>query len=195
MKIDMIPIDKINPYENNPRKISDLAISAVEASIKKYGIRQPLVVAGPDNSIIVGHTRWNAMKKMGFTEVPCLRADDMTQEQIDGYRIIDNKSGEKSVWDFEKLQIEMEKLDITQDVFNLSFSPIELEAIMQADWNKALPEPDTKEKSKKDDRKIEMTEVQYSKFTLIFESMKLKEPHISEAECLDRICDHYLEQE
>ena len=70
----------IKPYEKNPRK-NDNAVDAVAASIKEFGFRVPVVI---DNTgvIVCGHTRYKAAKKLGLETVPCVIADDLTDEQI-----------------------------------------------------------------------------------------------------------------
>lgn len=83
MQIEYIPIKDIIPYENNPRK-NKKAIGAVKKSIKEFGFKVPLVV-DKDNVIVTGHTRYSASKQLGFTELPCIRATDLTDEQIKAF--------------------------------------------------------------------------------------------------------------
>jgi ParB-like chromosome segregation protein Spo0J len=119
MKIENIALDKLIPYARNPRK-NEGAISSVAASIKEFGFRQPLVI-DKDGVIVVGHTRLKAAQKLGLKEVPCLRADDLTEQQIKAYRILDNKIAEKADWDFELLQIELEEIELDLGPFEVSF--------------------------------------------------------------------------
>lgn len=111
MKIQSLPISSIHPYPNNPRVIGDRAIAAVAASIEKFGWQQPIVV-DRDNVIVVGHTRRLAAIHLGLEEVPVLVADDLTEDQINAYRLMDNKAGEFSEWDDDALQAEMMQLDM-----------------------------------------------------------------------------------
>ena len=90
MKIEIADITTIKPYENNPRKLKDSAIEKVAMSLKEYGFRQPIVV-DKDKIIVAGHTRYRASKKLGLKEVPITVVDNLTQEQINAYRI-DRKS-------------------------------------------------------------------------------------------------------
>lgn len=116
-------IAEIKPYENNPRN-NESAIDAVASSIKEFGWKQPLVI-DKDSVIVVGHTRWLAAKKLGLSEVPCLIASDLTDEQIAAYRLADNKTNELATWDFEKLKTELESIfDIDMSQFGFE----ELEA-------------------------------------------------------------------
>ncbi len=111
MKIEIADISSIKPYENNPRKLSDKAIETVAMSLKEYGFRQPIVV-DKDRIIVVGHTRFRASKKLGFKEVPITIADNLTPEQINAYRIADNRTSEESEWDNELLKMELKELDL-----------------------------------------------------------------------------------
>ena len=110
MKIETADINTIKPYENNPRKLKDSAIEKVAMSLKEYGFRQPIVV-DKDRIIVVGHTRYRASKKLGFKEVPITIADNLTPEQINAYRIADNRTAEESEWDNELLKMEIKDLE------------------------------------------------------------------------------------
>jgi DNA modification methylase len=110
MKIENVDINTIKPYENNPRKLKDSAIEKVAMSLKEYGFRQPIVV-DKDRIIVVGHTRYRASKKLGFKEVPITIADNLTPEQINAYRIADNRTAEESEWDSELLKMEIKDLE------------------------------------------------------------------------------------
>ena len=110
MKIEIADITSIKPYENNPRKLKDAAIEKVAMSLKEYGFRQPIVV-DKDRIIVVGHTRYRASKKLGFKEVPITIADNLTPEQINAYRIADNRTAEESEWDSELLKMEIKELE------------------------------------------------------------------------------------
>ena len=110
MKIEIADITSIKPYENNPRKLKDAAIEKVAMSLKEYGFRQPIVV-DKDRIIVVGHTRYRASKKLGFKEVPITVADNLTPEQINAYRIADNRTAEESEWDSELLAMEIKDLE------------------------------------------------------------------------------------
>jgi len=111
MKIETADINTIKPYENNPRKLKDSAIDKVAMSLKEYGFRQPIVV-DKDRIIVVGHTRYRASKKLGFKEVPITIADNLTPEQINAYRIADNRTAEESEWDSELLKMEIKDLEV-----------------------------------------------------------------------------------
>ena len=106
MKIELADINTIKPYPNNPRKLSDIAIEKVSKSIKEFGFRQPIVV-DKDRIIVVGHTRYRASKKLGYKQVPITIAENLTKEQINAYRIADNRTNEEAKWDDELLKMEL----------------------------------------------------------------------------------------
>ncbi len=110
MKIEIVDISTIKPYENNPRKLSEKAIEKVAMSLKEYGFRQPIVV-DKDNIIVAGHTRYRASKKLGLKNVPISVIDNLTPEQINAYRIADNRTAEESEWDNELLKMEIKELE------------------------------------------------------------------------------------
>ena len=110
MKIEIADISSIKPYENNPRKLSDTAIEKVAMSLKEYGFRQPIVV-DKDRVIVAGHTRFRASKKLGLKNVPISIIDNLTEEQINAYRIADNRTAEESEWDNELLKMEIKELE------------------------------------------------------------------------------------
>ena len=110
MKVELAPIDTIKPYPNNPRKLSETAIEKVAQSIQEFGFRQPIVV-DKDKVIVVGHTRYRASKKLGYKQVPITIAENLTKEQINAYRIADNRTNEEAKWDEELLKMELKELD------------------------------------------------------------------------------------
>ncbi|EFB63113.1 ParB-like protein [Lactobacillus gasseri 224-1] len=121
MKVETVSIDKIKPYENNPRNNDD-AVDAVANSIKEFGWQQPIVV---DNGgvIIAGHTRYKAAKKLGYKEVPIVVADNLTKEQVNAYRLADNKVGELADWDEDLLDQELDDiLDIDMSEFGFDLN-------------------------------------------------------------------------
>lgn len=150
INIKEINIDEITPYVNNPRK-NDNAVDKVAASIKEFGFKVPLVI-DKDNTVVTGHTRLKAAKKLGLKAVPCIVAEDLTDAQIKAFRIADNKVNEYSEWDIEKLNIELEGLEeLDFDLDNLGFELEELEDIR--------PDIEVEE----DDFDIEIEENPYSK--------------------------------
>lgn len=121
MQVENWSIDKIVPYENNPRKNDD-AVDYVANSIREFGFQQPIVVDF-EGVIIAGHTRYRAAQKLGLTELPVVVADGLTDEQAKAYRLADNKTGEAAGWDWQKLNEELEDIDwFTIDMEKFGFS-------------------------------------------------------------------------
>src|SRR5271168_5376594 len=108
MLVEMMPISSIRPYENNPR-LNDAAVDAVAASIKEFGFRQPIVV-DEEMVIVVGHTRYKAALKLGYTEVPVHVAVGLSPAQAKAYRIADNQTATIATWDDDKLPLELAAL-------------------------------------------------------------------------------------
>ena len=124
MKIQQIEINKIIPYINNPRK--NLNADKVASSIKEFGFQQPIVV-DKDMSIIVGHTRYEAAKRLDLKTVPVVIAD-LDPLKAKAYRIADNRLNEDSEWDYSLLNVEFtDILDNHYDLDNLGFNNDELE--------------------------------------------------------------------
>ena len=115
MKIHTMHISDIQPYERNPRK-NDSAVDAVAASIKQFGFLVPLVI-DREHIIVTGHTRMKAALQLGLRDVPCIIADDLTDEQIKAFRLADNKVGELAEWDAELLPLELSELAIDMSAF------------------------------------------------------------------------------
>jgi|TARA_R100000049_G_C1939110_1_gene83069 hypothetical protein len=130
MKVQIVKIDKIIPYINNPRKNQN--VDKVANSIKEFGFRQPLVV-DKDYNIIVGHTRFQAAKQIGLKEVP-IHIANLNKDQLKAYRIADNRVNQESEWDYKLLHNELKDL-IGEDynMFTLGFEGLELENIINAD--------------------------------------------------------------
>lgn len=108
MQIVEKKIDDLQAYENNPRN-NDGAVASVAASIKEFGFKVPIVIDAA-GVIIAGHTRAKAAKQLGLQTVPCIVADDLTEDQVRAYRLADNKTGELASWDFGKLEAELAAL-------------------------------------------------------------------------------------
>ena len=106
---------ELTPYKNNPRK-NDQAVDAVAASIKAFGFKVPIVI-DRDGVIVCGHTRAKAAKKLKLESVPCVVADDLTEEEIKAFRLADNKVGELAEWDLPALDLELADLDFDMSDF------------------------------------------------------------------------------
>lgn len=124
MDIVNLQINDIKPYENNPRH-NDEAVDAVARSIQEFGFLVPCVIT-KDNVLVTGHTRIKACKKLDIQSVPCVRADELTDEQIKAFRLADNKVSEIATWDFELLNQELEDiLDIDMQDFGFEIADLD----------------------------------------------------------------------
>ena len=119
MIVENIDINLLKPYSNNPRKLTPKAIEKVAQSLKEFGFRQPIVVDA-NNTIVVGHTRYQASRKLGYTQVPITKINKLTKEQINAYRIADNRTNEEAEWDDELLALEIKELEMKD--FNLELT-------------------------------------------------------------------------
>ena len=130
-------------YENNPRN-NDGAVEYVANSIKEFGFKVP-VVLDKNNVIVAGHTRYKAAKLLKITEIPCIIADDLNDEQVKAFRLIDNKAAELASWDIDLLNLELENIkDIDMELFNFEISNI-LDNVVDDEYEVELPEePKTK---------------------------------------------------
>lgn len=111
MNIINLKIKDLKPYEKNAKKHDKTQINNVAESIKQFGMVQPIVV-DKDNIVIIGHCRLEACKKLKFKEVPCVKAEDLDEEQVAKLRLLDNKLNE-SEWDFDLLSEELFDLDMS----------------------------------------------------------------------------------
>ncbi|MFK8114093.1 MAG: ParB N-terminal domain-containing protein, partial [Rubripirellula sp.] len=137
----MWSLDRIKPYEKNPR-INDDAVAAVVQSINEFGFRQPIVV-DPDGVIIVGHTRWKAAKQLNLAEVPVHIATDLEPEAVKAYRIADNRTGENAKWDYDLLPIEVGELQqVGFDCELLGFNSDELAKLLDPGVTEGLCDPE-----------------------------------------------------
>lgn len=117
MEIVSKKISEIKPYERNPRK-NDEAVQYVANSIKEFGFKVPIVI-DKNGIIVAGHTRYRAAKQLGYSEVPCIIADDLTEDQVKAFRLADNKVSEFAKWDNKLLDFEL--FDIDMDMSDFGF--------------------------------------------------------------------------
>ncbi len=139
-------INELIPYEKNPRKNDD-AVEYVANSIKEFGFKVPIIIDS-SNVIIAGHTRLKAAQMLELETVPCIVADDLTEEQIKAFRLADNKVSEFSQWDVELLSEELsDLLNIEMDIFGFeNITEVDIDSFFQ---------DNTKEKAEKEDEEIQ----------------------------------------
>ncbi|GHU51718.1 hypothetical protein AGMMS49975_06050 [Clostridia bacterium] len=119
-----IKTSELRPYENNPRR-NDETVEQLKDSIRRFGFRSPLVI-DRNNVIICGHARYKAALSIGLSTLPCVIADELTEEQTRAYRIADNAVAEIAVWDkillnremaeFESLEPKYEDIDDSENI-------------------------------------------------------------------------------
>lgn len=124
-------LSELHLNDRNPR-INDNAVDVVAKSIEKYGFKNPLIVDSK-GKIWCGNTRFKASKKLGLKEVPCIVADDLTEEQIREYAILDNKTNELAEWDYDLLGEELCELDLSDFDLDWGISEREEEKEVEED--------------------------------------------------------------
>lgn len=126
-RIEMVPVDRIKMYGNNPR-INDHVVPSLCNCIRKFGFNSPIVI--DENGVIInGHTRYKAALKLGMEKIPCVYVDDLTEEEKAAYRLADNKIGELAYWDMGKVEDEMKKIGSSLNMIDFGFNPESSEAI------------------------------------------------------------------
>ena len=124
MKIVYKKVSDLIPYEKNPRK-NDEAVEYVANSIKEFGFKVPIVI-DKNGIIVTGHTRLKASKQLGIKEVPCIVAEDLTEEQVKAFRLADNKVSEASNWDYELLDEELDEI-LNLDMSDFNFTNVDID--------------------------------------------------------------------
>ena len=134
MNIEYVPIEDIKPYEKNAKIHSKSQIEKIAKSIDKFGWKQNLVI-DKDGVLVVGHGRYEAAKLLGLDSVPCVRADDLTDDEIRAYRLADNAvSGNE--YDDEILFSELQEIELDMSEFDLdTFSMDDIEEVTGYDKN------------------------------------------------------------
>ena len=124
-QLESWPTDSLIEYARNPRK-NDHAVDRVAAAIREFGFRVP-ILAKSDKTIVDGHLRLKAAKKLGIEEVPVLLCDDMTDIQVRAFRLSVNKVSEFADWDDEMLRVELDELG--KDGFDIELTGFSLDEI------------------------------------------------------------------
>ena len=155
MQVENWQIKDIKPYANNPRDNDD-AVEATANSIKEFGWQQPIVV-DKNGVIIVGHTRLKAAKKLKLKQVPVTVAENLTDEQVKAYRLADNKTGELTDWDVDKLDSELNDI-LNIDMEDFGFDDSDL--VVNDDSNESLESKDDVDEDNYDIEVSENSDVQ-----------------------------------
>ena len=138
MKIEKVKIEEIKLYENNAKLHPEWQVEQIKNSIIEFGFNDPIAI-DENNVIIEGHGRYLALKELDYAEVEIIRLDHLTEEQKVAYAIAHNKLTMNTDFDTEKLRIELSKLEESNfDLSVLGFENIELEEIMEVDFEEVL---------------------------------------------------------
>lgn len=112
-KIIELPIDAVKVYEGSHK--TDAVVGVMKQSLEEFGFQQPIIIDS-NNVIVAGNALFKAAKELGKVKVPCLRTDYLTEEQIQQYRIADNKTSEFARWNEKKLRKELSYLGSPQSL-------------------------------------------------------------------------------
>ena len=151
MQIIDMKINEIKPYAKNPRNNNN-AVDAVANSIKEFGFKVPIVI-DKNNVIVCGHTRYKAAKKLKIDTVPCIMADDLSDEQIKAFRLADNKVSEKAEWDIDLLNEEL------ADLLNFDMSDFGFENILEEQDEPEIKEDNYDEDNLPDEPKTKIGDI------------------------------------
>ncbi len=143
LKVEYLRLEEIIPYVNNPKTHPERQIQALMSSLKQFGYVAPIIV-DKDSTIIAGHGRYEALRRLGYEKVPVIRADRLTPEQARAYRIADNRIAELGKWDEELLAVELETLKDTDT--ETGFTEKEIEKLLA--W---VEEFENKEEAKEEE--------------------------------------------
>jgi len=129
IQVKIVPLERIKPFEKNPRVMNPKAIESVANSIKEFGFNVPIVV-NSEMKICCGHTRYEAAKLLGLKKVPVI-IRDMDEKDFLSYNIIDNKTSELNEWNFEMLRKNIQDLD--KDLTEFGFTEEDLDIILSSE--------------------------------------------------------------
>lgn len=141
MDVKNIPIKEIVPYARNAKKHDKRQIDNVAESIRQYGFVQPVVI-DRDGVIVIGHCRVLAAKKLGMEAVPCVCVDDLTPEQVNALRLVDNKTNE-SDWDMDLLSMELPEIDLSAFDFDWGLTEDDSAVIVEDEAPEVSDDPPT----------------------------------------------------
>jgi DNA modification methylase len=128
-KIEWMSVETLIPYAKNARTHSDEQVAQIAGSIKEFGFNNPVLV-DKDNSVIAGHGRLMAARKLGMDKVPVVQLGHMTEAQRKAYVLADNRIALNSGWDTGMLTLELQDLKDDIDLSLLGFDPDELDALL-----------------------------------------------------------------
>lgn len=121
-------IKELKPYKKNAKKHNKEQVEQIANSIKEFGFTQPVII-DKNNCVVAGHGRILGAKKAGLKQVPTVCLEDLTEEQIKAYRLVDNKLNE-SEWDNDLLKQSLEEIEeMNMEVFGFTIDKLEDESV------------------------------------------------------------------
>lgn len=175
IKIEYIPASKLKAYDRNARKHSQKDVEAIMHSIKEFGFLDPVGVWGTDNTIVEGHGRLAAAKKLGIKNIPCIRLDRLTDEQRRAYGLAHNKTAELSSWEEQFLGVELASIT-NIDMQKLGFEPVDVfnadEMLFTDDYAEAEEEKENERERTFDYYNLDY--IDFSKHTDVMQMPRLK---------------------
>ena len=149
LKVEYLPIDEIKPYENNAKIHTPEQIEQIKASIRQFGMNDPIGIWSKDNIIVEGHGRLIACQELGYTEIPIIRLDDLTDEQRKAYTLAHNQLTMNTGFDLDILNQEL--ADISIDMQEFGFDEIEEEEVEIEEDNFEINSVEEEPKAKRGD--------------------------------------------
>ena len=113
-QIEELPISNIKLYEGSHKTDADV-VDMIKTSLQEFGFQQPIII-DKNRIVVAGNALLKAAQALGMKKVPCLKADYLTDEQIQQYRIADNKTSEFAKWNEKKLRKELSYLETPQSL-------------------------------------------------------------------------------
>lgn len=146
LKVEYIPINEITPYENNAKIHTEEQIEQIKKSIEEFGMNDPIGIWGKENIIIEGHGRLMALQELGWTEVPVIRLDDLTDDQRKAYTLIHNQTTMNTGFDLDILAEELQSIDLDMSDFgfDIELDDIEEQEIVEDEVPEVPEEPKAK---------------------------------------------------
>lgn len=123
-QIEMVPLAELRPYDGNAKRHTNEQVDAVEASIREFGFRNPVLAWHNDDGapeIVAGHARCIAAKNLGMQEVPAIFVDDLSDAQRRALTLVDNQTTMMTGWDTDALSYELENLSDMFDMGDFGF--------------------------------------------------------------------------
>jgi len=207
-KIELLAVDDLIPYINNARTHSEEQVLQIASSIREFGFNNPVLI-DKEQTIIAGHGRVQAARKLGIEKVPCVRVEHLDEVQKKAYILADNKIALNAGWDTDLLNLELEAIKNSgMDVSITGFTDLDLARLSDDLDQKALDDmadaggSDVVDSSASDEPKTEMAPLsvvlEHDQRVLVFEALRLaKNKHglDTSGEAIWAICKEWMENE